>query len=151
MKFSLFSVLFTILVILLLFTAFASCTQVVPYSREGIFTNMYPYEEGFVTNNASSEYTNYPDNNSLDSYKRYEITPTNDNCKKYMGFNGLLCSPDAPSNPVDIYSKSPGEPSCKSYSLSNSRGFLCLNDEQIRLLTTRGGNTSSGDMQIGAK
>lgn len=147
MKISLFSVLLTILIILLFLTIFASCSQVVPYSRDGIFTNMYPYSEGFAS---ASEYTNYPDNNPMDSYKRYEIAPTNDNCKKYMGFNGLLCSPDAPVNPVDIYSQSQGEPSCKDLGYSNSRGFLCMNDEQVRLLTTRGGNAAGGDMQIGA-
>ena len=141
MKISLFSILFTTLIVLLLITTFASCTDVVPYSREGIFTNMYPYE-GFT------EYTTYPDNNSKDSYTRYDIVKSNDN--QYMGSNGLLSSPDATAtNPNDIYSQSVGEPSCRSYGLSNSRGFLCLNDEQVRLLTTRGGNSTS-DMQIGA-
>lgn len=145
MKISLFSVLFTILIILLFFTVFASCTHVVPYSREGIFTNMYPYEEGFT----NTEYTTYPNNKSIDSYTNYDIVKSNDN--KYVGFNGLLSSPDATAtNPVDIYSQAPGEPSCKSFGYSNSRGFLCMNDEQVRLLTTRGGNASSGDMQIGA-
>ena len=144
MKISLFSVLFTILIILLFFTVFASCTHVVPYSREGIFTNMYPYEEGFT----DTEYTTYPNNKSIDSYTNYDIVKSNDN--KYVGFNGLLSNiNDTNMNPVDIYSQAQGEPSCKSYSLSNSRGYLCLNDEQVRLLTTRGGN-STGDMQIGA-
>jgi hypothetical protein len=141
MKFSLFSVLFTILIILLFLTIFASCTQVVPYSRENIFTNnMFPYE-GFT------EYTTVQNNNSIDSYTQYDISPTKDN--KYMATNGLLSSPDAATNPVDIYSQSAGEPSCKSYGYSNSRGFLCMNDDQVRLLTTRGGNASGGDMQIG--
>lgn len=143
MKISLFSILFTILIILLFITVFTSCIDVVPYSREGIFTNMYPYSEGFT------EYTTYPDNNSKDSYTKYDITSTTKD-NKYMGYNGLLSSPDATaSNPVDIYSQAQGSTDCKSYGLANSKGFLCMNPEQVRLLTTRGGNAST-DMQIGS-
>lgn len=143
MKFSLFSVLLTILIILLFLTIFSSCSQVVPYSRDGIL-NMYPYTEGF------SEYTTSDNNNSIDSYTQYNIASSKDN--QYMSFNGLVSSPDNINlNPNDIYSQAPGEPSCRSFGYSNSRGFLCMNPEQIRLLTSRGGNATSGDMQIGAK
>lgn len=142
MKFSLFSVLFTILIILLFLTTFASCSQVVPYSRDGVL-NMYPYTEGFT------EYTTSDNNNSIDSYTQYNIASSKDN--QYMSFNGLVSSPDnIKLNPNDIYSQAQGEPSCKSYGYSNSRGFLCMNPEQIRLLTTRGGNSSGADFQIGA-
>ncbi len=144
MKISLFSILFTILIFLLFFTVFTSCIQVVPYSREGIFTNMYPYTEGF-------EYTDSQNNKSIDSYTQNDITPiSKDN--QYMSFSGsLLSSPNNTNmNPVDIYSQAQGSTDCKSYGLANSKGFLCMNPEQVRLLTTRGGNSSSGEMQIGA-
>jgi len=146
MKISLFSILFTILIFLLFFTVFTSCIQVVPYSRENIFTNnMFPYSrEGFT------EYTDSQNNNSIDSYTQNDITPTTKD-NQYMSFNGLLSSPNnTKMNPVDIYSQAQGSPDCKSYGLSNSKGFLCMTPEQVRLLSTRGGNSASGEMQIGA-
>jgi hypothetical protein len=51
---------------------------------------------------------------------------------------------DIMSNFVD----SPSSPSCSS-GLSNSGGGLCLSKNEQLLLRTRGGNSSSGEAQIG--
>ena len=62
--------------------------------------------------------------------------------KKVIGFDGLLSSPDYIEEPNDFLSKVEGSPGCRShsYGYTNSRGFICMNPEQVKLLTTRGGN-----------
>ena len=53
------------------------------------------------------------------------------------GFNSMASFVDSPSNP-----------SCSS-GLSNSGGGLCLSKDEQLLLRTRGGNSSTGEAQIG--
>lgn len=128
------SVTLTIIISVLMIILIVSCTMLSstpsfqPYLPER--TNiMFDYsKEGFRNN----EYSTYPDNK-----------PTSDSiasCKSVTGFDGLLCSPDGSEKPNDIFSDTEGSLECKSYGYSNSRGNLCLNPEQVRLLTTRGGN-----------
>ena len=54
-------------------------------------------------------------------------------------------------NKLDVFSGTQGRLDCASISsnLTNSQGPLCLNNAQIGLLKTRGGNASGGDAQIG--
>jgi len=57
----------------------------------------------------------------------------------------------AQSEPNDQFADTPGKITCSKNSsgLSNSNGFLCLSKEQQILLQTRGGNSSTGEAQIG--
>jgi hypothetical protein len=50
---------------------------------------------------------------------------------------------------VDVFSGTPGKIECenKASGLSNSQGGLCLNDSQMKLLRSRGGNAEGGDFQ----
>jgi hypothetical protein len=75
--------------------------------------------------------------------KMVEHHSSQNTCQKVDGFDGILCSPDYNGNPCDIYSTSEGSLSNKSYGYTNSRGFLDMNSEQLRLLTTRGGNATN--------
>ena len=52
---------------------------------------------------------------------------------------------------IDVIGKTKGTPDCVSRSsgLSKSTGGLCLNENQINLLKTRGGNMSTGEETIG--
>ena len=52
---------------------------------------------------------------------------------------------------LDIFSQVEGKLSCGPVSsqLHNSRGGLCLNADQHKILQTRGGNATGGDSQIG--
>jgi hypothetical protein len=80
----------------------------------------------------------YPYSNEGFSDKGNKKEPS---CTNVVGFKGLLCSPDNNYiNPKDIYSEAKGSLGCKSYGYSNSKGFLCMDPEQVRLLTSRGGN-----------
>ena len=67
------------------------------------------------------------------------------------GFVGLESAPFGGDGPIDRFSGTPGKLECDSISsgLTNSRGGLCLDDNQQKLLRTRGGNATGGDFQIG--
>ena len=131
------------IILLMSFTVVGSATFV-PYSKSTLFSNMYPYE-GFASFKESPmEYSTFPENASLDFQKNKDIASTEDPpCRKVVGFNGLFCSAsNEPANPLDTFSKASGSMTCPSYGYMNSRGFLCLDAEQKRLLSTRGGNAS---------
>ena len=70
------------------------------------------------------------------------------------GFRGLGTS-DYNNNMfiLDQFSSAVGSAECagKSSGLSNSKGPLCLSDDQKRLLQTRGGNATGMDSQIGGR
>jgi hypothetical protein len=141
------------IVVLLFITAF-SCVPPVPYVSASFFPKLggSNFHEGF----GFSEYTTYPEHASKDTV--VDLTNvdlasvgSSGDCGKYQGFDGLFCNPASAhaSNPTDIFSQAAGRIDCKSYGYTNSRGFLCMDDKQVQLLTTRGGNASGGDMQIG--
>jgi hypothetical protein len=126
------------IILLMSFTVVGSATFV-PYSKSTLFSNMYPYE-GFGN---PTEYSTFPENASLDFQKNHDIESNDSPCRKVMGFNGLFCSAtNEPANPLDTFSKASGSMTCPSYGYMNSRGFLCLDAEQKRLLSSRGGNAS---------
>lgn len=152
-----------VVAIILFFTAF-SCAPPLPYTSATFFPTLGTSDfsrEGF------SEYTTYPDHASKDAV--IDIASTSGNvgegeCSQIQGFDGLYCNPssanagpnagpntgpNSPSNPTDIFSQSSSSINCKSYGYTNSKGFLCMDDHQVKLLTSRGGNASGGDMQIG--
>ena len=56
------------------------------------------------------------------------------------------------SQSIDIFGTAVGNQSCvkTASGLSNSMGALCLSDEQLYMLQSRGGNSSGRDSQIGA-
>lgn len=108
--------------------------------------------EGFTNvKNSSIEYTTYSSHESIDSNSNNYIVKSNDQqCFKIEGQNGLACSPNVVSaNPIDYFSQAKGSLTCQSYGMSNSKGFLCLNEDQKRLYTTRGGNATGGNGDIG--
>jgi hypothetical protein len=125
-----------------------SCTVVQPYSEYNIYRNEYPYE-GFsnYSNTNNSENTDEIINNFL-------LNSSNADCSKVFGFNGLFCKPYIADKNIDIFSTAKGETSCigKSSGLSNSKGGLCIDGDDKKLLymlQTRGGNQTKKEMQIG--
>jgi hypothetical protein len=60
-------------------------------------------------------------------------------------------SPYGSDSPIDVFSGTKGNISCdgNSSGLTNSMGGLCLNDNLKKLLSTRGGNATGSDSQIG--
>ena len=149
-----FTFILIILAIILLmsFTVVGSATFV-PYSKSTLFSNMYPYEGFSSFKDVPTEYSTFPEYKNQDFQRNKDIDSTTDQrlvplvpdspCRKVVGFNGLFCSAsNEPANPLDTFSKASGSMTCPSYGYMNSRGFLCLDAEQKRLLSTRGGNAS---------
>ena len=114
-----------------------SCYNVKPYYKDSLFTNQYPYE-GFELSPAKFEATG-----------NARVMGVNVKSVPVEGFEGLLSAPYAESKPLDIFSQAVGGLECKSYGYSNSKGPLCLDATQIKLLSTRGGNATGVDSQIG--
>jgi len=101
------------------------------------FTHMRGYE-GLqnIENNASALVTKNSNLNQLPNIQN----------------NRDLQSADYGKEPTyDMFSGTPGSSNCngKSAGLSNSKGGLCLNDSQMKLLQSRGGNAEGGDFQMG--
>jgi hypothetical protein len=110
-----------------------SCATLIPYNEADAFTKQFPYE-GFT----SLEYSN-------------QNKQVSTQCEKVYGFDGLFCKPSVADNNIELYSSAKGDPSCfgKSAGLSNSKGSLCLDENQMNMLLTRGGNSTGKDSQIG--
>ena len=75
---------------------------------------------------------------------------------KKEGFEGELPNlqpekSNADEKILDVFSHVEGKVACDNISsqLHNSRGGLCLTDDIQKLLKTRGGNSTSGESQIG--
>jgi hypothetical protein len=142
------TVIFVVLAILLVLflSTFMGAASVVPFQFDKSTLHEFPYE-GF---RSQIDYTTYPQNKPIDFMTSKSIVdePVVDKVK-VRGFDGLLPSPNLSDASIDTYSQAPASNTAKSYGYSNSMGFLSLNDDQIRLLTTRGGNMSSGEAFIG--
>lgn len=151
-----------ILLILIVGALLLNTQNYVPANEADVFTKNFKYSNGVLGSSGlegfgslkdsdkNVEYSSYTDNKAMDSYSRWEINPASNSCYRVSGTSGLVCSPsNEPSNPKDIYSEAKGSLDCKSYGLTNSKGFLCLNDQQEKLYMTRGGNASGGGGDIG--
>lgn len=147
MKFAMSSVLVVLAFVFILFLSlYGGCKNFQPFSFAKGTLHGYPYE-GF----ASLGYTTYPDNQLIasDSYASKSIIPTplSGDRTRVKGFDGLLVSPTIDDSSLDIYSKAKGNPTAKSYGLMNSQGYLVLDQNQIKLLESRGGNASGSCKQ----
>ena len=143
--------IFLIVLIVVSIVAFAfqgSCSYG-PYSG-GLFNQRLPMSkfEGFM---------NKPQDEGL-AYSRYAVpadVPAQNSGEvenaytKVNGFSGIYGSPDSPDRKDFFYGTS-GSLASPSFGYSNSKGFLSLSPEQQKLLTTRGGNATGVDSQIGA-
>jgi hypothetical protein len=79
----------------------------------------------------------------------YIIGEDKEPCRKIYGFDGLYCVPDKTLEANDILSKAESKKDCPGIGLTNSRGNLCLDENTMNLLVTRGGNRSTGPAEIG--
>jgi hypothetical protein len=60
--------------------------------------------------------------------------------KKKEGFSDYQSATEPPKKMIDVFSGLTGSKTCKPSGFSNEQGFLCLTEEAIQMLTTRGGN-----------
>jgi hypothetical protein len=94
-----------------------------------------------------------PEEKRKEGYKvaeKFDILNGSKDPKKVEGF-ALQPSPFGDSKVLDRYSQTQSDPQCfgKSSGYSNSLGALCFSKEDVRLLSTRGGNISGTDSTIG--
>ena len=127
------------LAVVVMLTTCAGCSNVMPYNARP----KYASAEGF----RPVHYASYPDGNAVDIKDRHLIDstasqPTDQRVPKMKGLFG----PDDKDKVLDSYSRAKGGLSedcmMRSSGLSNSQGYLCLDDKQIEMLKTRGGNQS---------
>jgi len=141
-------VIFTFIAGVLL-TSCTNCNSYSPYRR-----GQYTSYEGFSNYNSRNK-LNYSsidkDPNTDSDIDNYLIDEENTDDERHYGFNGIFCKPGVADNTIDVFSNAKGSPTCfgSSSGLSNSMGSLCLDNNLTTLLRTRGGNQTSGDMQIG--
>lgn len=126
------------LAIVVVLTTCVGSSKVMPYNVNPKYANV---GEGF----RPIHYAGYPDGKTMDVKDRHlmESTasqPTSQRIKNMIGLFG----PQGTCDKIEIYSDAKGGLSedcmLKSNGLSNSKGYLCLDDRQIELLKTRGGN-----------
>lgn len=148
-----------VLIAVVIIAIHMTARSVMPYSPSGPYVNQTAFE-GFYGKDANPKvlkYSTYPDNAAIDQRVQNDIvqTPITDTTfQRLWGFDGLFGSSNANDNNVDIYSTAPGsmDQQCMNNSngMSNSKGYLCLDPNQIKLLKSRGGNQTTAQSQIGA-
>ena len=120
-------ILAVLLVLVIILVSVFSCSNFVPYSSNSLFSRYSKYEgfEANSTNVGSALVNDKPEDEEEE-------------------FEGLKPAPFNEDKPLDSFSKTPGSLECEKMSsgLSNEKGGLCLSDEQIKSLVTRGGNAT---------
>lgn len=124
------------LVFLILGSLF-SCVDVVPHKESGVAKHASEIE-GFESMDKPLDYhkqenTNAPDMAMVHGFKHL--------------FNGVNNN----GAKLDKFFSTCSNSQCgASYGLSNSKGPLCLDEDNVKLLRTRGGNSATGSSEIGA-
>jgi hypothetical protein len=137
-KFS-YIILVIILIVLLFITLSGSCSLYVPYTESNGINNYLFNYEGMNNMDVPLDSSDFLS----------KIANTNDTSS--IKSTGINVSSFGSEKKIDIFSGTPGSMNCDNISsnLTNSKGGLCLNKEQKYMLSTRGGNASGGDFQIG--
>ena len=129
-------VLAVVLLVVLLIASIYSCCNFVPYSSADLFKKEYKYE-GF------REKMGDETEEKKEEEEKEEM--------KIEGFTGLQPSPFVEEKKVDTISSKDASIDCipDSMGYSKSTGGLCLSKEDQLMILTRGGNSKSGESQIG--
>lgn len=100
----------------------------------------------------STNYSTYVDNQPIDSGVSLLIDPNKErDCKKIYGFDGLYCNPKNLNSGIDILYGLPSNSTCAGSGLTKSNGNVCLDSTSLKLLTTRGGNSTGLNSTTGTK
>jgi hypothetical protein len=93
------------------------------------------------------------DGSAIDTFNNNSLSNggqnPNQSCVRTIG--GLHCNggDDATVGQIDRFYSLPSDTSCAGSSLTKGNGNICLDDSTKQLLTSRGGNVTWGDSQIG--
>ena len=146
-------VILTLIVVLL-----STSSSIVPYSKDTLFSHMYKYE-GMSSISADVQENHKKEEQPPSVFQKItgmlsgnqENANASEPGKKMVEGFALQPSPLDSSEAIDRYSKVSASPSCfgKSSGYSNSMGPLCISGEDLKLLSTRGGNVTGTDSVIG--
>lgn len=140
MKLSL-GVVVLIFVVLLIIMCSTCAGSYVPYQADPVFSIQYPYEsEAFTAMKSGLDAV-------VSAVSGEKKESKKDGCKKVEGF-GLMPAPYGVEAPIDRFSALKSSKTCAGSPYSTSTGYVCLDKEAEKLLSTRGGNMSGGDSQI---
>jgi hypothetical protein len=110
--------------------------------------NEYPYE-GFAQMQekfkARDEEKKYAD--ALSPMEAFE--PMDSPAIKVAGFKGIQSGAYGDEKIIGFMYNNESNTSCKPYGYTNSKGNICLSPEDIKMLTSRGGNALGASDQIG--
>lgn len=137
-------VLVAILLLVLIFTTMLSCGSFEPSQEDSVAKNAAS-TEGFA--GRMLKYFNKDETN--DFHGAYSMGTNEQDCKRIYGFDGLFCAPGVADKSLDLYATAEGKLDCEGSGLTNSRGSLCLDENQKNMLRTRGGNNTGRDAEIG--
>lgn len=148
-----------VLFVVILMSLGCSCVKVSPYYKDNLFAKYFAYEGfgplspaefGVVSGNVELPGVTQVGNimGNLSGNIMGNLSG-NLNAVKVEGFEGLQPAPYSAEVPIDVFSQAQGNLSCQPVGYSNSQGPLCLDKNQLTLLTTRGGNAAGKDSEIG--
>jgi hypothetical protein len=120
----------------IVFSMGTSISGYIPYRKQTLFTNEYPYEN-FTSALTPGSVSDKP----VDLSSEF-TTQLRDNATRVNGYSGLLSTAYGTDAPIDPFSSSSGSLTCNGSGYSNSQGALCISPENMKLLTTRGGNST---------
>jgi hypothetical protein len=128
--------------------------------------NEYPYEgfDQIQSNYEARDKKNAEAFEPMDSKKKYaEAFEPMDSKKKYAeafepmdspaikvaGFSGLQVGAYGDEKIIGFMYNNESNTSCKPYGYTNSKGNICMSNQDIKMLTSRGGNALGVSDQIG--
>jgi hypothetical protein len=165
MKFPPIYIAIIFVLIAVIFVSSSSGSNYVPYMKTSYFDHAYPYEgmsnfenvASFTPKDAVPTSGNVAASNSQSSNSYFSwmnsLTGNSKPTNTVAKVEGFALQPSPLNEPamLDRFGKTPSDKSCfgKSMGLSRDGGPLCFNEDDLRLLTTRGGNASGGDSAIG--
>jgi len=153
MKYSVSNILIIVAIVVILvgIILFSASTTVLPYDSS-LFAKYGNYE-GFHTSVKPVHYSTYPENSPIDQRVNNDIVPSKRAFQPVWGLGGIFGPPNANDNNIEVYANVPGklDESCMNVSsgYSNSKGYLCFSPDQLKVLTTRGGNQTGSGCSIG--
>jgi hypothetical protein len=100
--------------------------------------NEYPYE-GFAQMQEKFD--------ARDEKEAFE--PMDSPAIKVSGFKGVQSGAYGDEKIIGFMYNNDANPSCKPYGYTNSKGNICMSPEDIKMLTSRGGNALGASDQIG--
>jgi len=115
--------------------------------------NEYPYEgfDQIQSNYEARDKKNAEAFEPMDSKKKYAeaFEPMDSPAIKVAGFSGLQVGAYGDEKIIGFMYNNESNTSCKPYGYTNSKGNICMSNQDIKMLTSRGGNALGVSDQIG--